>query len=200
MHLKNAWCTFVVHFPLPWLFGYYWLGGFRCNNQQVHNWERNSFFIFRVILEMCTKRNAFYFSYCRFICNIQTHTKLKDYHLFWDIIIYWHFRNVSINTHHTHTHTIFIHRYSITASNTDIFCHIYASPSGSLLFTLNSSHDPFVFCFLIYFCNRPSPTKQTKEGTTGCLPKGKGAGGKREGGSERTCDGGRRGRVEKKSR
>lgn len=102
MHLKNAWCTFVFHFPLPWLFGYYWLGGFRCNNQQVHNWERNSFFIFRVILEMCTKRNAFYFSYCRFICNIQTHTKLKDYHLFWDIIIYWHFRNVSINTH-THT-------------------------------------------------------------------------------------------------
>lgn len=106
MHLKNAWCTFVFHFPLPWLFGYYWLGGFRCNNQQVHNWERNSFFIFRVILEMCTKRNAFYFSYCRFICNIQTHTKLKDYHLFWDIIIYWHFRNVSINTH-THTHNIY---------------------------------------------------------------------------------------------
>lgn len=32
--------------------------------------------------------------------------------------------------------------------------------------------------FFIYFSNQRSPTKQTKEGTTGCLPKGKGAGGR----------------------
>lgn len=67
---------------------------------------------------------------------------------------------------------------------------MFLSPSGfsQWEFVIHSELRPRSFhpkgVFFIYFSNQQSPTKQTKEGTTGCLPKGKGAGG-REGRWER---------------
>ncbi len=67
---------------------------------------------------------------------------------------------------------------------------MFLSPSGfsQWEFVIHSEPRPRSFhpigVFFIYFSNQRSLTKQTKEGTTGGLPKGKGAGG-REGRWER---------------
>lgn len=103
------------------------------------------------------------------------------------------------------TQCLSIHHFSIPATKCDIFIASRFLPAGArgwggegLPFTPGSGQSfhpgPSTRCFCIYFSNQWSQTKQTKEGTTGCLPKGEG--GERKGGRGGS-DSGWRGRVEK---